>query len=321
MGRRANLRLSYLAAVNSAPQVVTISASRPKPFLLRASSPGVPSRATETPSTAITVTPSLAPALAQQAPAAAKPATTPAAAATPAAIIAQFCPSGIAKQPCGCSVDTTSMQTLFQNSIQSRLLLWPPPDAKFANCSAVGGLNTAQKAGTVASAAGGITTALTSGAAPLIATGAAIPVIGIGVAAIGTLISAIGAHHARAVAAQNNALCTAVPAVNAALQQIDQELAAGTLTPAQAVSYYGQIQSQFTTTLKAGTSYKQCDALYAYNLALQMVLAARKRDLQTSATGAAAGAAGAVAQLATNLGVPPALLWGAAGLALYLALK
>lgn len=181
-------------------------------------------------------------------------------------------------------------------------------------------MNATQKTGAIASAAGGITTALTAGSAPLIAASAAVPIIGVGIAAIGTLISAIGAHHAQAVAAQNNALCTAVPATNQALQQIDAELAAGTITPSQASSYYSQIAAQFLAAMKAGTSYKQCDALYAYNLALQMVLAARNQDLQTSAS-AGGSLVSSVEQLATSTGLPPIVLLGGAALAAWLLLS
>lgn len=207
------------------------------------------------------------------------------------------------------------MQTLFDTSIQQRLLMWPPPDANFANCSTAGGATTLQKAATITSAAGGITAAgaVAAGAAA----GSVVPVVGTIVGIVAGLIGSIfGAHHAQAVAAQNNALCTAVPATNAALQQIDQGLAAGTLTPAQASGYYSQIQSQFTAAMKAGTSYKACDALYAYNLALEMVLAARQQDLAALQT-SAGGAESLVAAAANATGLPPLALWGAAALALY----
>jgi hypothetical protein len=308
MGRRANLRRVYLSAIekqNSITVTPRLASARVVSSPLRAAAPSV--LATKAPpTTAILQTPQTAAA-----------APSPSSAATPASIIAQACPSGIDKQPCGCSVDTASMQTLFQTSIQQRLLLWPPPDASFANCSGVTGASATQRAGQIATGAGGITTALTAGATPLIAASAAIPIIGIGVAAIGTIISMIGAHHAQAVAAQNSALCTAVPATNQALQQIDAELAAGTITAAQAQGFYSQIQAQFTAAMKAGTSYKQCDALYAYNLALQMVLAARTADLQTSANAAAGGllAPGGVLAAGSSSSL---LLWGAAAAVAYL---
>lgn len=211
------------------------------------------------------------------------------------------------------------MQTLFTNSINSRLLMWPPPDASFANCTSVGGENAVQKAGTIAAGAGTITaaTAIAAGAAA----GSVVPVVGTAVGAIAGLIAGIfGGSHAKAVAAQNSALCTAVPATNSALQGIDSELATGQITPSQAASYYSQIASQFLAAMKSGTSYKQCDALYAYNLALQMVLAARAQDLQTS-TAAGGSLVSSVEQLATSTGVPPVVLLGGAALAAYLLLS
>lgn len=322
MGRRSNLRLAYLSAVvNSSPRV-TVSASRPSSIgrssastrsvsPIRSTQPGLAVQVSAPSSSpvGVTVTPSTAAAN----PTLTTAAQAQAAAATPAAIIAQFCPSGITKQPCGCSVDSASMQTLFTNSVQSRYLMWPPPDSSFANCSGVTGETGVQKAGTIVSGAG----ALTAGAAVAAgaAAGSVVPVIGTAVGAIAGLIAGIiGGSHAKAVAAQNSALCNAVPAVNAALQQIDSELATGQITPAQASGYYSQIQSQFTAALKAGTSYKQCDALYAYNLALQMVLAARNQDLQTSTGAVATG----VDTLATSLGVSPLVLVGGAALVAWL---
>src|SRR5580704_13490310 len=159
MGRRTNLRLAYLGAARSAaiPRI-TVSASRPTASLVTArsiqpagsSNPGV---ATGTPN--IIASPSTAAAAANNPTATSIPNTE--APVTAASIIAQSCPSGISAQPCGCSVDTTSMQTLFTNSVNSRLLMWPPPDSSFANCSGVTGTNATQKAGAIVGTAGGLT--------------------------------------------------------------------------------------------------------------------------------------------------------------------
>lgn len=205
-------------------------------------------------------------------------------------MIAQICPQGITKGSCGCTVDTANVQTLFNNSIASLYLQWPPPDPSWAVCSQsnVSG-GDATIAGSAAKAAGTITTgaAIAAGAAA----GSVVPVVGTIVGAIGGLIASIfGGSHAKAVAAQNNALCTAVPAANAALQAIDQGLSTGAYSAAQASAAYAQIGSQFTAAMKAGTSYKQCDALYAYNLAMQMVLAARNAALSSGAIGTAGSA-------------------------------
>lgn len=219
-------------------------------------------------------------------------AASPAAAApsSVAAIIAQICPQGITAGNCGCTVDTANVQTLFENSISSLYLMWPPPDPAWANCSGIqqpSGLQTASKAiGGAAPVAGAVATAI-----PAIA--AAAGPIGLAVGAAALITGLFAAHHAAAVAAQNNALCISVPEFNSVLQQID----AGQI--AASASAYQALLNSFATDMKAGTSYKKCDALYAYNLAAQMVIAARTANL-------AAGTGGGTGLTASVAGLP---LW------------
>jgi hypothetical protein len=200
------------------------------------------------------------------------------------------------------------------------------------NCSSVAAVPTstgAQAATVVAKAApvgaavaGGIAAGVGAGAA----IGSAIPVVGTVIGAIAGLIAGIFASgHASAVKGEQQDICTAVPQVNAALQQIDAGLASGQVTPSQVPSLYSQLQSQFTSALHQGTTYKTGDALWAYNLALTGIIQARTQDLQNGQltgggeipTPGTAGAA--VAGAAATLGIPSwALLAGGAALLYFL---
>jgi len=193
------------------------------------------------------------------------------------AAINKYCSGGAAK--CGCTVDSASIDSLFQTSATSRFLMWPPPDSKFADCSGISRTNTTEKIGAALPAAGGAVAAgaITAGAAA----GSIVPVLGTAIGAIsGLIVSLFGAGHAKAVQAQNQALCTAVPEFNQVVHHIDAALAAGSITPSQAQSQYSSLMSSFTSAMQSGTSYKKCDGLYAYNMAAQMVIAARNADLQ-----------------------------------------
>lgn len=200
-------------------------------------------------------------------------------------------------------------------SMQNRLLVWPPLPGQ-ASCSGMPSSSTAQKvtaigAGAV-SAAVPITGALVS--TGVIAGGAltaAIPVVGAIVAPIMLVLGTIFANHQRAVQLQSNVLCENVPAANAALQQIDAGIAAGTITPAQALSGYQQMLSSFQAAMKSDPSYKTGDALWGYNQILQGVIAQRTADLQ--------GSAGASSILGTS-GLPSWLPWAAGAAALYFLL-
>jgi hypothetical protein len=271
-----------------------LGAPRTAPAARAPARPAVASRtpvAVVSPTSAISTLPP-----AQQAPAAAAPSAA-------AAIIAQICPQGITKGSCGCSTDTANVQTLFTNSIESLYLMWPPPDPAWANCSGIQGGSDLQLASKIAPIAGSLTAAgaIAAGAAA----GSVLPVVGTAIgAAVGLITGLFAAHHAQAVAAQNNALCVSVPEFNSVLQQID----AGSV-PASTQTYQALLSS-FTADMKAGTSYKQCDALYAYNLAAQMVIAARTANL-------AAGTGGGTGLTTSIAGIPLWLLLVGGGAALF----
>lgn len=225
-------------------------------------------------------------------------------AATDQAILTSMCPGGVAKSPCGFSVDTSQVQTVFQNSISSRLLMWPPPTNTWANCSGVQAPSAGQTATKVAGAAAGIGTATASAIAASLGLALnAIPIIGtIASVAIG-VIGTIFAHHAQAVQMQSTVLCTNVPLANQYLQQIDASLAAGTITAAQAKAAYASIQAQFTSALKSDPSYKKGDALDAYNTAMQLVINARTADLATMAAAAPGASGGIIGSIENALGL------------------
>jgi hypothetical protein len=196
-----------------------------------------------------------------------------------------------------------------ETSMQNRMLIWPPLPGQ-ASCSGMPASSTAQKvtaiAGIGAGAAGSI--------AAIPAVAAALPLLGPAALIAAPILAVLGtifANHQRAVQLQSNVLCENVPAANAALQQIDAGIAAGTITPAQAVSGYQQMLSSFQAAMKSDPSYKTGDALWGYNQILQAVIAQRTADLQ--------GSAGASSILGTS-GLPSWLPWAAGAAALYFLL-
>jgi hypothetical protein len=247
-------------------------------------------------------------------------------AADPTTIINQFCPAGLGKSACAfesnAAARVSALQTFLTEAISTRLIPDPSSSASAqavleadasTNCATYAATSTtAKKAGTLITAGAGITTAgaIAAGAAA----GSVVPVIGTIVGLIGGLFASLfGASHAKAVAGEQQDICSGVPAANGVLQQIDSALASGSMTAAQAQTAYSQLQTQFTTALHQGTTYKQGDALWAFNLALQCVIAARLIDLQNQA----ATTAGITAALG---GMPPAV-WvalAAAGVILFL---
>jgi len=204
---------------------------------------------------------------------------------------------------------TQAAQTRFipDPSTQTAMAIF---DASF-NCAtgtASTGPSAIQTGGKIISGAGAITTgaAIAAGAAA----GSVVPVIGTILGAIGGLIAGLfGAGHAKAVAGEAQAICSAVPQVNAVLQQIDAGLAAGSITPAQAQSAYSQLQSQLTSALHQSTTYKTGDTLWAFNLALQVVIQARNADLAAGLlTGGGTIPTGAAAAIGAATGIPPLYL-------------
>lgn len=192
------------------------------------------------------------------------------------------------QQFCGSKCNAAFVNEL-TNAIQNRLLQWPPLPAN-AKCSSQTS-STAQKVTAIGAAGIGaavpVTAALVSSSVIAgSALTAAIPIVGAIAAPILLVLGTIFANHAKAVQLQSNVLCENVPAANAALQQIDAGLAAGTITPTQAMSAYQQMLASFQAAMKSDPSYKTGDALWGYNQELQAVIAQRTLDLQNSTGGA-----------------------------------
>lgn len=208
---------------------------------------------------------------------------------------AKFCGSGSSKWlsspvPGGCPVNQYAACAYWAQSIASRYLCWPTPAPWLA-----GGSGSGAKAAGILRAAGGTTAALTTSTAAmpaLISTSVAVPIIGAALVGVAAIIGIFSAHHAKAQAAQANAIAAAVPAANAALQALDQQLAAGQISLGDAATALDQLSAQVSQAMKQGTSYKHGDALWVVDIAMQLVAAARKKDLQAQA--AAPAAAGAI---------------------------
>jgi len=110
------------------------------------------------------------------------------------------------------------------------------PNVSFSQVAQLGG---------TAATAGFATAGLIGGAGSIAATAAAtaIPIIGIGVGII-TLVAGIFSHHAQKVKEQAQLDCAAVNACNNAWANMQQAIAAGQLTAAQAYSGFEEIYSQ-----------------------------------------------------------------------------
>jgi len=129
------------------------------------------------------------------------------------------------------------------------------------NCSGVSMPNisftqAAGLAGTAASGAIGVASA--TGALAASAAATAIPVIGIGIAIV-SIVGAIFAHHAQKVKEQAQLDCAAVNAANNAWANIQQALASGQLTLAQAYTAWEAVYSQFAQMLQPMNNMGQGD--------------------------------------------------------------
>jgi hypothetical protein len=92
----------------------------------------------------------------------------------------------------------------------------------------------------------------------------AVPIVGIGIAIgsiIVSLVSKVFSHHAAAVKAEQQTLCAAIPAINNALAVINEALAGGQITPAQARTAYESAYLQYVSMTAPVTKDNsgQCD--------------------------------------------------------------
>lgn len=225
------------------------------------------------------------------------------------------------QQYCSSQCNNATFVAFLQQAISARSL----PDNPIVGGAGTGsagcpttpsssGAATEAKITALAGAAAGVGLKVTSAIA---STGAialpslAIPVAGVAIAVLTTLLGTIFAHHAAAEAAQSNVLCTNVPAANGALSGISQLISSGALSADDAVSAYQSLASEFDSAMRSDPSFKTGDAMWGYDQAMQAVCAQCILDLQAS---------GATTGVAASLGVPPLLLWGAGVAALWFLL-
>lgn len=149
---------------------------------------------------------------------------------------------------------------------------------KTALTGAVGG--TAMSVGTTLLLHAGVATAATPVGWVLLSAGAVLEGL-----------SFLFGKHAKAVAVERGTLCAALPAANAAFEQIDTWLAQGQITPATAAAALDSLQSQFESMIKP-IWHGQNEA-GGYDRALRGIVIRRKLDLQGMQPVGAAAAAGA----------------------------
>jgi len=149
----------------------------------------------------------------------------------------------------------------------------------------------------------------------LIAAGPATFGITIAIAGITALFGTIFSHHAQAVATENRILCASGPAANNYLQIIDQAVATGKATPAQAKQALQSLLADYTSTVQpiiknnsgqcnaACVELKELTAIVAYKSSVYDDMA--NAAATSSAAGAGPTSAPAVASGST-LQVPPA---------------
>lgn len=211
----------------------------------------------------------------------------------------KYCSSSTA----GCPTNQYAACSYWGASVRQRMLCWPCPSPWISGAT----MGVGTQVGIGVTEAASIATPITSLVAPLSIAGP----IGAAVGAVAGLITNLfGSAHAAAQKAQANAIASGVPAANQSLQQIDAGLANGSIGASQATSLYGQLQSQFTSLMKQGTSYKTGDALWACDIALQLVIAARKADLKAGFTSSGQPLPSAVA--AASAGSPGAAVGSSA---------
>jgi len=167
--------------------------------------------------------------------------------------------------------------------------------------------------------------------APVAAAGPIGAAVVIGAAVIGLFVSIFRPN--QYTRDESRILCAAVPAANAVLQQIDQEVQYGTITPAQAVQALNSLLSQFSSAVApiinhtAGNYAVTGDNAEFVMASLKAIVAKKNAQYQALAQQAAAapapgGAISAstlstlpstieseVSSTAARLGIPPLLLW------------
>jgi hypothetical protein len=180
---------------------------------------------------------------------------------------------------------------------------------------------------------------------------AAGPIVGgivVAIGAISELFTVIFGHHAAAIKKEQSILCAAVPAANQALQLIDQTVAAGQATPADAVTALNTLLSGFgqqVASIRHGIdpmSSGECNAAcieYSKLRAIVLQKASQYQDLAAAQQAAAANpvasalapitsalaplapvtgaVTSAVSAASASTGIPSWILWAGGGFLLW----
>lgn len=174
-------------------------------------------------------------------------------------------------------------------------------------------VGTAAQAGAAAGAASGGTGSV-GGFGP--ALGAAAPFLLAGAVVLG-VVSAIFAHHAKAVAKEQSTMCAAVPGANDALAWIDSEFKAGHMSKASASAALDELYSNFTQyitpVMKNSGDGRKCNLACGYQKVLQAIVAKKKAEYAEAPDSV-------VAAILSGEGWQGILPWAAAAVAAWVVL-
>lgn len=223
---------------------------------------------------------------------------------------------------------TQKVRDLMVQAAQAGEMLDPsgaPGYSQAGDCSATG-VSTNVRLAQMASglALTGTTIGLTAAGA---VTAAALAPWTLGISAIIGLFPIIFGHHAAAVKKEQSVLCAAVPAANNYLQVIDQAVAQGSATPAQAQAALDSLSSDFATQVRSilqgsgPASSGSCNAACVMIAQLRGIVAYKKSvyaDMISSTTTGTTGAPGAGPSASVlGLSLPKWALYAIGGFLLY----
>lgn len=166
-------------------------------------------------------------------------------------------------------------------------------------------LSLTQAAGKIAGASTGAIAAAAAGTAA----GTALGVATLGIGVVVAVLSIIFAHHAAAVAQEQNLGCTAIAAANNAMNVIAEGVSAGSIAPADAATALNTVYSQFQALVKPSFStspYCSADCEAQLCMLGMMIYWQAQYNAMADAQAATAASATAAAAQATASGNPVA---------------
>lgn len=176
-------------------------------------------------------------------------------------------------------------------------------------------VGTASQAGAAAGAAAGGSGAGSGGIVGSLA--AAAPFLIAGAVALG-VISAIFAHHAKAVAKEQSTMCAAVPGANEALAWIDSEFKAGHMSKASASAALDELLRNFESYVapvrKDEGNGKKCNLACGYSRVLRAIVAKKKAEYAEAPDSV-------IAAIFSGEGVQGALPWAAAAAVAFMVMR